>query len=49
MRSYLKHEEHILKKGIQKLEAESESFKFLEKGEELYTVNDIKEKYNEKR
>jgi hypothetical protein len=37
-----------LKTGIQKLETESGSFQFLEKEEELYTVNDIKEKYNEK-
>jgi hypothetical protein len=45
---YQKHEEYILKTGIQKLETESGSFQFLEKEEELYTVNDIKEKYNEK-
>ena len=45
---YQKHEEYILKTGIQKLETESGSFRFREKEEELYTVNDIKEKYNEK-
>ncbi len=45
---YQKHEEYILKTGIQKLETESGSFQFLEKENELYTVNDIKEKYNEK-
>lgn len=45
---YQKHEEYILKTGIQKLETESGSLQFLEKEEELYTVNDIKEKYNEK-
>ena len=45
---YQKHEEYILKTGIQKLETESGSFQFLEKEKELYTVNDIKEKYNEK-
>ena len=45
---YQKHEEYILKTGIQKLETESGSFQFLKNEEELYTVNDIKEKYNEK-
>jgi hypothetical protein len=46
---YLKHEEYILQKGIQQLESESKSFDFLRKEEELYTVNDIKEKYNAER
>lgn len=46
---YLKHEEFILQKGIQELESESKSFLFLENEEELYTVNDIKEKYNAER
>jgi hypothetical protein len=46
---YLKHEEYILQKGIQQLESESKSFDFLGKEEELYTVNDIKEKYNAER
>lgn len=45
---YQKHEEYILKTGIQKLETESGSFQFLKNQEELYTVNNIKEKYNEK-
>jgi hypothetical protein len=45
---YQKHEEYILKTGIQKLETESGSFQFLKNEEELYTINDIKEKYNEK-
>jgi len=45
---YQKHEEYILKTGIQKLETESGSFQFLKNEEELYTVSDIKEKYNEK-
>ncbi len=32
---YQKHEEYILKTGIQKLETESGSFQFLEKGERI--------------
>lgn len=40
-----KHEEHILKSGIEKLVEQSETFRFLKDEEELYSVNDIKEKY----
>jgi len=43
---YLKHESYILKKGIQKLESETESFKFLSNEQDIYSVADIKEKYN---
>lgn len=39
------YEEHILQKGIEELASKSGSFKYLEKEEELYTVNDLKEKY----
>ena len=43
-----KYEEIILQKGMEKLQSESESFKFLEQEENIYTINDVKEKYNEK-
>jgi len=44
-----KYEEEMLQKGIQQLTSESKSFQFLEQDEELYTVSDLKEIYNEKR
>ena len=40
-----KHEEMILQNGIQNLAAGSGSFDFLKDDEDLYTINDIKEKY----
>jgi hypothetical protein len=43
-----KYEEEILSEGIQKLVSESKSFKFLEEEEDLYSVKDLKKKYNEK-
>jgi len=45
---YKKHEEYILSEGTRKLSAESKSFDFLKNDENIYTINDIKEKYNEK-
>jgi hypothetical protein len=38
---YQKQEEFILQKGIQELISSSESFKFLEDEEELYSLNDV--------
>ncbi|HLP59112.1 MAG TPA: hypothetical protein VK186_09790 [Candidatus Deferrimicrobium sp.] len=42
---YQKHEEAILKEGIQQLCSHSRSFKFLEDEEDLYTLDDIKETF----
>lgn len=42
---YQKYEEYILNRGIRKLVSESKSFEFLKEEEDLYTVNDLKEKY----
>lgn len=44
---YRKHEEYVLKKGIHKLESHSKSYEFLKDEEDIYTVNDIKERYDE--
>ncbi|MBM4166745.1 MAG: hypothetical protein FJ218_07525 [Ignavibacteria bacterium] len=38
---YQKQEEVILQKGIQELVSSSESFKFLEEEEDLYTLDDV--------
>jgi hypothetical protein len=40
-----KHVEHTLQYGIEKLVEESHAFQFLEDDEDLYTIEDIKEKY----
>ena len=40
-----KIENQLLTDGIQKLASESKTFKFLEAEEDLYTLEDIKEKY----
>ncbi|WP_020401700.1 hypothetical protein [Gracilimonas tropica] len=40
-----KHEEETLRRGIQKLSESSGSFDFLEEEEVLYSVEDLKEKY----
>jgi hypothetical protein len=40
-----KYEEHKLQNGIQKLVEQSRSFQFLNDDEDLYTIDDIKEKY----
>ena len=40
-----KYEEEILQKGIQKLVSESEAFAFLKDEEDLYTVDDLIEKF----
>lgn len=44
-----KQEEQILQKGIETLVSESESFAFLKAEEDLYTLEDLKERYNEER
>lgn len=40
-----KHEEEFLQKGMKILVSESKSFYFLQDEEDLYTVEDLKEKY----
>lgn len=41
-----KYEDQLLVNAIQQLNSESKSFGFLNEDEDLYTVSDIKEKYN---
>ena len=40
-----KYEEDVLTKGITKLVSKTKTYKFLDTEEDLYTVNDLKEKY----
>ncbi len=40
-----KYDEQILQKGTEKLVSESKSFAFLHDEEDLYTEDDLKEKY----
>jgi len=42
-------DDKIIQEGIQKLTSESKAFEFLKDEDDLYTLNDLKEKYNEKR
>lgn len=42
---YQKHEKYILNKGIQELISESKSFEFLKEEDDLYTLDDLKERY----
>ncbi len=44
-----KIDEKIIQEGIQKLNSESKAFEFLKDEDDLYTLNDLKERYNEKR
>ena len=41
-----KIDDKIIQEGIQKLVSESKAFDFLNNEEDLYTVNDLKEKYS---
>ncbi len=43
---YKRYEEQELRIGIQKIITESESFDFLNKEEEIYTIADLKVVYN---
>ncbi len=45
---FQKNEDKQLLHGIAELTAQSKSYDFLEDEEELYTVNDIKQTYNDK-
>lgn len=40
-----KIDDRIVTEGIQKIVSESKAFEFLNEEEELYSVNDLKEKY----
>lgn len=40
-----KYDEEILQKGIQKLVSDSKTFAFLKDEENLYSLNDLKERY----
>ena len=42
---FKKHEENTLKNGIEILIEQSQAFQFLNDDEDLYSVEDIKEKY----
>jgi hypothetical protein len=42
-----RYEESELLKGIQKLTSESNSFSFLDKEDDLYTIADLKKVYND--
>lgn len=42
-----RYEEHKLTEGIQQLSSNSLSFKFLHEEEDLYTLKDLKEVYND--
>lgn len=41
-----RHEEQTLTSGIQRLASESKAFDFLDREEDLYTLEDLKEVYN---
>lgn len=40
-----KYEDELIKKGISKIITKTDSFKFLEDEEDLYSLSDLKEKY----
>ncbi len=40
-----KIDDKIMQEGIQKLSYESKAFNYLKEEEDLYTVNDVKERY----
>jgi hypothetical protein len=40
-----RREEYALTEGIKQVAAQSKSFEFLEEEDDIYTVNDLKEKY----
>jgi len=44
-----KIDDKIIQEGIQKLTSDSKAFEFLKDEDDLYTLNDLKEKYDEKR
>jgi hypothetical protein len=40
-----KYDEEVLQKGIEKIVSHSKSFHFLNEEEDLYSIDDLKEKY----
>jgi hypothetical protein len=42
---FKKHDDDILQKGIEKLVSDSAAFEFLKDEEDLYTINDLKERF----
>ena len=40
-----KYDDEILQKGMEKIISDSESFNFLKTEEDIYTLEDLKEKY----
>ena len=44
---FKRYEENELSKGIQQISSDSKSFEFLKNEEEIYSMNDLKKKYNE--
>ena len=44
-----KYEEEILLKGIQQLVEESDAFQFLAEEEDLYSIDDLKVRFHDKR
>jgi len=43
-----KIDDRIIQEGIQKMTSDSKAFEFLKDEDDLYTLNDLKERYNEK-
>jgi hypothetical protein len=43
---FKKYEESLISEGIQQLSSDSKTFEFLKEEEELYSLKDIKVKYN---
>lgn len=41
-------DDKIIQEGIQKITSESKAFEFLKDEDDLYTLNDFTERYNEK-
>jgi hypothetical protein len=44
---FKKYEEQLINDNVMALVSESKSFKFLYEEEDLYSLSDLKEKYNE--
>ena len=42
-----RYEEYEITRGIHKITSESDTFNFLNEEEEIYSINDVKEVYND--
>ena len=40
-----RREEYVINEGVKQMTSESKSFEFLQEEDDIYTVNDLKEKY----